>query len=132
MDWLFVIGISLEISGATLIAGEVLFASDIDVFARGKSFYGESPSKEAERGAVFTYTGFGLLAVGFVLQLVGDVIDAQDNRLILVAPLTVIAATSAGAWLAMHPIRRWLLAKAERGKHEHERNIERAQAEQID
>ena len=41
------IGISFEISGATLIAGEVLFASDIDVFARGKSFYGESPSKEA-------------------------------------------------------------------------------------
>jgi hypothetical protein len=107
MDWFFVIGLSVEISGAVLIAGEVLFASRRDIAARGAVFPGEGGNLEAQRGAAMTWVGVVLVAIGFFLQLSGYVIAADDYWFFAIA-VAVIAVATAGGLVASRGLARVL------------------------
>jgi hypothetical protein len=97
-DWLFVIGLSLEISGALLVAGEIFLASREDVAARGAIYPSGPPHPKAQRGAAFTWVGGLLLILGFAIQLAGYVVAADDLWFVVVAPGAICAALLIG-WL---------------------------------
>jgi hypothetical protein len=117
-DWFFVIGPCLEISGGALIAGEILFASGEDVAARGITFPSGEPAVEAQRGPAMKWVGFGLLLTGFVVQLVGYVVDSDYYWFFAVAPAVILTTFIAGH-LAANPIARLRHHRATRYAHEH-------------
>jgi hypothetical protein len=100
-DWLFVIGISCEISGAFLVAGDFIFAKAWEIAARDMTFPSSGqPRRESQRGAAFAIVGVTLIATGFLLQLIGYIVQAHDKWFILVAAAVVIVTFSLGWWLA--------------------------------
>jgi hypothetical protein len=129
VDWLFVVGLSLEISGAILAVGEVLFASRKDIAARGALFPGAGGNVEAQRGAAMTWVGVTLLAVGFGLQLAGYVVAADDEWFFAIA-FGVIAIATAGGWLASRGLARFLQWVAVRNAPWLKREVLRKQREE--
>jgi hypothetical protein len=100
-DWLFVIGLSIEISGAALVAGEVLFASGEEIAARKMTFPSSgTPFVEAQRGPALTWIGVAVLALGFALQLVGYVVSSDDYWFFALAPVVIVATFFGGRALA--------------------------------
>jgi hypothetical protein len=113
-DWLFVVGISLEISGAALIAGEFLFESREDAAERGNVLtLTDGPSRDAQRGAAFAWIGVCIIVAGFLLQLSGYVASAGDLWFVGVAVLAAGLSFGTGLWLATGPAQTLLLRRAE-------------------
>src|SRR6266550_2852569 len=73
MRWLFVTGISLDISGALLVLGAILRARPSEIAQEAVSYVGYNPNvlKARVEERRYAYGGAILLVSGFVLQLVG-------------------------------------------------------------
>jgi O-antigen/teichoic acid export membrane protein len=108
-ETLIVIGLSLEVSGGALVAGEVLFARPEEVATRGMIFTSSgTPQVEAQRGPSFVWVGVALVALGFVLQLVGALIGSNEWVLVVVAAVTIGATFAVGRWMAAPLVQRRL------------------------
>jgi hypothetical protein len=115
-DWLFVIGLSTEIGGGALIAGETLLARREEIAARGMTFpSGSEPTRRAQRGAAFTWTGVVLLVTGFVVQLVGYVVGSDFGWFFLIAPLMIVFVLLVGWRIATTWVQDWLHDRAGAG-----------------
>ena len=76
MDVLFVVGLAIETAGATLLAADVLTRDPFAIARRGLTLLSpEDPPREAQREPARAVVGFGLLAFGVVVQLVGYAVD---------------------------------------------------------
>jgi hypothetical protein len=73
MRWFFVTGISLDISGAILVLGAILFARARDVAYEAVTWTGYNKAVLVARARErrFAYGGATLLVLGFLLQLAG-------------------------------------------------------------
>lgn len=91
-DWLFVIGISLEIAGALLVLGGFIFGSRRENVARGMTFPTDKPVLSAQRERAYTYVGATVLAAGFGLQLTGYVVASGDAWFVAIAVAVMVAA----------------------------------------
>ena len=111
-DWFFVVGIALEISGALLIAGPFIFGSRTENAARGMTFPTGGPLLTAQRERAYTYIGALLLVIGFALQLVGYVIDADNYWFIGIAAIIIATTVFIGWFVAAKPLARYLHGRA--------------------
>jgi hypothetical protein len=75
VDWLFGIGLSFEIAGALLLVFPILVKPR---WQRGLLFPASGPTKEALEELSYSEAGLLVLIAGFVLQLVGYVLQAPS------------------------------------------------------
>lgn len=120
-DWLFVVGISCEISGAALIAGEVFLETSEQASLRGVApLPGMNPLGQpleiAQHGPALTWVGGALLGLGFVLQLIGYVVAASDAWFILVSGVTLAVTFVGGRRLAERRVINLLHRRALKGQ----------------
>lgn len=116
-DWLFVIGISCEISGAALVAGEIYFESAEKSSMRGINYpTSDMPLEISFGGPAYTWTGGVLLGLGFVLQLVGYVVAAHNDWFILVSLISLGLAFFGGRRIAERFVTQTLYKRALRGR----------------
>jgi hypothetical protein len=101
-DWLFVIGIAFEISGAVLVAGGFIFSSRRDQAVRGMTFPTGGPVLAAQRERAFAYVGATVLGIGFIVQLVGYIADSGDYWFIAVAVVLVATGVIGGRRVVEH------------------------------
>lgn len=117
MTWLFVVGVALEISGVILIAAPVVASivrrrwSDLAIL--GYVFPRGGPLARDMHGTSYTLVGVLFLVMGFVVQLAGYVVQADDIYFALAAAAVVVGTTLAGIGSAQGPLARWLLRKAQ-------------------
>lgn len=97
MDWLFVVGIALDIAGGALLAGPTVLVGRKEIARRGVLFPSGGPTLDKARELALSRVGLGLLATGFVLQLGGYVVSSGDAWFLVVA-LAVILGAGAGGW----------------------------------
>jgi hypothetical protein len=117
-DWLFVVGLSLEISGAVLVGGEIVFASAAEIASRGGTYPGAGGHREAQRGPALTWTGLALLAAGFVLLLVGYIVLSSYWYFFAIAVAIVLVAILLGRWIARTLVTDLLFKRASRYKQQ--------------
>jgi hypothetical protein len=97
---LFVVGLCLDISGAALTVGGIILTPRKERARLGVLTTGpDEPPLHAFREIGFTWLGVALLSIGFLLQLLGYLIDAADWTLVVIAVAIVVGATLVG-WLA--------------------------------
>ncbi len=116
-DWLFVIGISCEIGGAALVAGEIYFESAEAASMRGINYpTSDKPLKITFVGPAYTWVGGALLGFGFLLQLVGYVAASADLWFILVSVVALGLAFFGGRRIAERYVSNALYKRALRGR----------------
>jgi hypothetical protein len=93
MRWLFVTGISLDISGAILVLGAILFAQTRDVAQEAVTYpgYNDAVLVARVRERRFAYGGATLLVLGLLLQLGGYAWMFSSWWLLVYALAVVIA-----------------------------------------
>jgi hypothetical protein len=92
--WLFVTGISLDISGAILVLGAILFARARDVAYEAVAYtgYNDAVLVARARERRFAYGGATLLVLGFLLQLAGYAWEFSSWWMLAYALAVVIAS----------------------------------------
>jgi hypothetical protein len=113
MDVAFVIGLALELAGASLLAYELLTVDPAVLASRGV-VYPTSPEPRRERQvpAARTIVGFGLLACGFLVQIIGYAIGCA--WLVALAAGVLIVGVVAGRLVADKAVAPWLHGRATR------------------
>lgn len=65
MDWLFVVGIALDIAGGALLAGPTVLVGRKEIARRRVLFPSGGPTLDKARELALSRVGLGLLATGF-------------------------------------------------------------------
>jgi len=116
MAWLFVLGVSLELAGALLVAAALLLPvlrRQWDRLAlRGYLFPRGGPGLNDVLEPAYVAVGAVLLFGGFVAQLSGYVVEFASDALIAAAALTAVAAFTAGVIAANKLVAPALLRQA--------------------
>jgi predicted lysophospholipase L1 biosynthesis ABC-type transport system permease subunit len=94
MKVLFAIGLGIELAGATLLAWEAMTT------VRGT--FTSAATAEEQKPRSRAVVGFGLLALGVVVQLVG--LAVHDLWLHAIAAGTIVVAIIVGRWLGDGPV----------------------------
>ena len=112
MNVAFVCGLALELAGATMLAASVLTARAGDVASRGIVYpTSGDPQQESQVEPARAIVGFGLLAIGFLVQIVAYAVDS-GWCLLLVALAVGLGAMLVG-WLAVRwAVVPWLHGRA--------------------
>lgn len=100
MEVVFVVALALEIAGGALLASETITS------ARGTFPSAATPEEQLPRGRAMA--GFGLLVVGFLVQLAGY---AFDRTWLFALAIGVAAAGWCLGRVAEEPITSWLLRR---------------------
>lgn len=97
MYWLFVTGIALDIAGAVLVLGTIIFERREHRATRGVLFptSGE-PALKAMTEPAFVFVGATLLVSGFVLQLAGYTVASGHAYFAVFGAVVIIAAGGVG------------------------------------
>lgn len=98
MRIIFTIGLGIEVAGAALLAWEAMTT------VRGT--FPSSGGPEEQRPRSHALVGFGLLAVGVAVQVVGYAVD--ELWLLALTAGVIVAAILVGRWLADGPVWRRL------------------------
>lgn len=101
MDWLFVVGVALDIAGGALLAGPIVLVGRREIARRGVLFPSGGPTLGKARELALTRAGLGLLAIGFLLQLGGYVVSSGDAWFLVVAAAVIVGAGVGGWFLAV-------------------------------
>lgn len=116
MEWLFIIGVSFELTGALLVSASLLLPvlrrQWMEIATSGYIFPRGGPQVTDMYQFAFPLIGAVLLLVGFTLQLGGYVLEFHDDWLILGA-IYIVIGTIAGGLLLVKPVSEWLLRKAQ-------------------
>jgi hypothetical protein len=112
IDVVFVIGLSIEVTGAALLAAGVLTRDPSKIATRGMLVLGpDEPAREAQRESARAIVGFGLLAIGVLVQLVGYAADG-GWWLLVIGIEVIVAALLLGVLVADGPVTSWLHRQA--------------------
>jgi hypothetical protein len=112
MDVVFVIGLAIEVAGATLLAAEVLTQDPFAIARRGLTLVSsDEPQREAQREFARALVGFGLLGVGVSVQLVGYAADG-GWWLLALAVAVIAVAYLAGRVVGDRFVTSWLHRQA--------------------
>jgi hypothetical protein len=116
VEWLFVVGVALEIAGALLVAASLLlpivFRQWGKIALRGYLFPRGGPLLDDMREPAYAAVGAVLLVSGFSTQLAGYVVEFHRDALVALAVSVAVTTLVAGGLLAHFGVARLVLRKA--------------------
>lgn len=114
MNVVFVIGLAIEVAGAALLAaGQIRLVDQTSVSPTGGGDVArpDEPRREAQQATARFTVGFGLLATGVIVQLVGYAVDG-GWWLLGLAFAVIVGAAVVGRSFADARVTSWLHQQA--------------------
>lgn len=111
MDIVFVVGLSIEVAGAALLAAGQIRLVDLTLTPRRNVRESGEPSREAQQESARFTVGVALLGTGVIVQLFGYAVDGGWWLLGLAVGVMLLAALL-GRAVADQPMTSWLHKQA--------------------
>jgi hypothetical protein len=111
VDVVFVVGLSIEVAGAVLLAAGQIRLVDLTLTPHRNLPESGEPSREAQQESARFTVGVALLATGVIVQLFGYAVDGGWWLLGLALGVILLAAL-VGRALADEPMTSWLHKQA--------------------